>query len=37
LKGEWGAKSLNNEKIMAMAAEIHTIKGQLETEKKLGN
>jgi hypothetical protein len=27
LMGEWGAKSSNNKKIMAMAAEIHTLKG----------
>jgi hypothetical protein len=37
LMGEWGAKSLDDKKIMAMAAEIHTLKGQLKTNKKLGN
>ena len=37
LTGEWGAKSPDDEKIMAMAAEIHTLKGQLKTDKKLGD
>ncbi len=37
LTGEWGAKSPKDEKTMAMAAEIHTLKGQLKTNKKLGN
>ncbi len=32
LMGEWGAKSPDDEKIMAMAAEIHTLKGQLQDE-----
>jgi hypothetical protein len=37
LTGEWGAKSPDDKKIMAMAAEIHTLKGQLKTNKKLGD
>jgi hypothetical protein len=35
LKGKWGAKSPNNEKIMAMAAEIAALKGQLKLDPKL--
>jgi hypothetical protein len=34
LKGKWGAKSPNNEKIMAMAAKISTLKGQLKLNPK---
>jgi hypothetical protein len=37
MTGEWSAKSPDDEKIMAMAAEIHTLKGQLKTDKKLGD
>jgi hypothetical protein len=37
LTGERGAKSPDDKKIMAMAAEIHTLKGQLKTDKKLGD
>jgi hypothetical protein len=35
LKGKWGAKSPNNEKIVAMAAEITVLKGQLKLDPKL--
>ncbi len=35
LKSKWGAKSPNNEKIMAMAAEITALKGQLKLDPKL--
>jgi hypothetical protein len=35
LKGKWGAKSSNNEKIVAMAAEITALKGQLKLDPKL--
>jgi len=33
--GQWGAKSLDNEKIVAMAAEINALKGQLKLDPKL--
>ncbi len=35
LKGKWGAKSPDNEKILAMAAEITALKGQLKLNPKL--
>jgi hypothetical protein len=35
LKGKWGAKSPNNKKILAMAAEISALKGQLKLDPKL--
>jgi hypothetical protein len=35
LKGKWGAKSLDNEKIVAMAAKITALKGQLKLDPKL--
>jgi hypothetical protein len=35
LKGKWGAKSPNDEKIVAMAAEITALKGQLKLDPKL--
>ncbi len=35
LKGKWGAKSPNNEKIVAMAAEITALNGQLKLDPKL--
>jgi hypothetical protein len=35
LKGKWGAKSPNDEKILAMAAEITALKGQLKLDTKL--
>jgi hypothetical protein len=35
LKGKWGAKSLDNKKIVAMAAEINALKGQLKLNPKL--
>jgi hypothetical protein len=35
LKGKWGAKSPDNEKIVAMAAEINALKGQLKLDPKL--
>ncbi len=34
-KGQWGAKSPNNEKIVAMAAKINALKGQLKLDPKL--
>jgi len=34
-KGKWGAKSPNNEKIVAVAAEINSLKGQLKLDPKL--
>ena len=37
MKGMRGAKSLNDEKIMAMAAEITSLKGNLKADKKLGD
>jgi hypothetical protein len=37
MKKMWGAKSLNDEKIMAMAAEITALKGHLKADKKLGD
>jgi hypothetical protein len=37
LRGEQGDKSLNDKKTVAMAAEIHNLKGQLKTGKELGN
>jgi hypothetical protein len=33
--GQWGAKSPNDKKIVAMAAEINTLKGQLKLDPKL--
>jgi hypothetical protein len=33
--GQWGAKSPDNEKIMAMAAKINTLKGRLKLDPKL--
>jgi hypothetical protein len=33
--GQWGAKSPNNEKIVAMAAKINNFKGQLKLDPKL--
>jgi hypothetical protein len=35
LKGKWGAKSLDDKKIVAMAAEINALKGQLKLDPKL--
>ncbi len=35
LKGKWGAKSPNDEKIVAMAAEISALKGQLKLDPML--
>jgi hypothetical protein len=35
LKGKWGAKSPNNEKIVAMAAKITALKGKLKLNPKL--
>ncbi len=35
LKGKWGAKSPDDKKIMAMAAEITVLKGQLKLDPKL--
>jgi hypothetical protein len=35
LKGKWGAKSPDNKKIVAMAAEINVLKGQLKLDPKL--
>jgi hypothetical protein len=35
LKGKWGTKSPNNEKIVAMVAEITALKGQLKLDPKL--
>jgi hypothetical protein len=35
LKGKWGAKSSNNEKIVAMAAKNTALKGQLKLDPKL--
>jgi hypothetical protein len=34
-KGKWGAKSPNDEKIVAMAAEINSLKGKLKLDPKL--
>ncbi len=34
--GQWGAKSPDDEKIVAMAAEINALKGQLNLDPKLG-
>ena len=34
-KGKWGAKSPDDEKIVAMAAEIKSLKGQLKLDPKL--
>jgi hypothetical protein len=34
-KGKWGAKSPDNKKIVAMAAEIKSLKGQLKLDPKL--
>jgi len=34
-KGKWGAKSPDDEKIVAMTAEINTLKGQLKLDPKL--
>jgi hypothetical protein len=35
LKGKWGAKSPDDEKIVAMAAKITALKGQLKLDPKL--
>jgi hypothetical protein len=35
LKGKWGAKSPDDEKILAMVAEISALKGQLKLDLKL--
>jgi hypothetical protein len=35
LKGDWGAKSPDDKKIMAMAAKINALKGQLKLDPKL--
>jgi hypothetical protein len=35
LKGKWGAKSLDDEKIVAMMAKITALKGQLKLDPKL--
>ncbi len=35
LKGKWGAKSLDDEKIVAMAAKINALKGKLKLNPKL--
>jgi hypothetical protein len=35
LKGKWGAKSLDNEKMVAMVVEITALKGQLKLDPKL--
>ncbi len=37
MKGMWGAKSLNDKKIMVMVAEITALKGHLKANKKLGD
>jgi hypothetical protein len=34
-KGKWGAKSPDNKKVVAMAAEIKSLKGQLKLDPKL--
>jgi hypothetical protein len=34
MKGKWGAKSPNNKKIVAMAAKINSLKGQLKLDPK---
>jgi hypothetical protein len=34
-KGKWGAKSPDDEKIVAMAAEINSLKGKLKLDPKL--
>jgi hypothetical protein len=34
-KGKWGAKSPDDEKIVAMAAQINSLKGQLKLDPKL--
>jgi len=34
-KGKWGAKSPDDEKMVAMAAEIKSLKGQLKLDPKL--
>jgi hypothetical protein len=34
-KGKWGAKSPDDEKIVAMAAKINSLKGQLKLDPKL--
>ena len=35
ITGQWGAKSPNNKKIVAMAAKINALKGQLKLDPKL--
>ena len=35
MKGKWGAKSPNDEKIVAMTAKITTLKGKLKLDPKL--
>ncbi len=34
-KGQWGAKSPDNEKIVAMAAQLNALKGHLKVDKHL--
>ncbi len=34
-KGKWGAKSPDDEKIVAMAAKINSLKGQFKLDPKL--
>jgi hypothetical protein len=36
-KGTWGAKSTNNEKIVAMAAALNALRGHLKLDKKPGD
>jgi hypothetical protein len=36
VKGQWGAKSPNDKKIVAISVQINTLKGQLKLDKKLG-
>jgi hypothetical protein len=35
MKGQWGAKSLDGKKIVAMATQINTLKGHLKADKNL--
>ncbi len=36
VKGQWGAKSPNDKKIVAMLAQLNALNGQLKLNKKLG-
>jgi hypothetical protein len=36
VKGQWGAKTPDDEKIVAMSAQLNALKGQLKLDKKLG-